>query len=692
MTKSLLLEIGLEEIPAQYVRSSVEQLGKRIATFLDEAHLSYGETKLYATPRRLAVMIQEVEEQQQNRTEIFKGPSLAVAQQNGEWTKAAQGFVRGKGLSVEDIYVESVSGVDYIHVKKEVPGQQTIELLKDLSTVIQEMTFPVTMRWADHSFEYIRPIHWIVGLFGDEVIPHLSVLSIEAGRQTRGHRFLGKAVDIAFPEQYEEQLKAQYVIADQDERKEMIRHQMQQLEQEKGWSIPQDEELLEEVSSILEYPTVFYGSFDETYLQVPAPILVTSMKEHQRYFVVYNEQGELLPYFISARNGNANSIENVAKGNQKVLTARLEDALFFFNEDKKEPIEFFLNKLSTLNFHAKIGTMTEKMNRVSRLVQLIGESLGLQQADIQTAIRASHIYKFDLVTNVVGEFPELQGIMGDIYAVMKGETEAVGSAIREHYLPTSAGGELPQSVPGALLAIADKLDTVLAFIAIGLTPTGSNDPYALRRQAMGIVSILDQFEWHLSWFEFMVRLLDSEYTTITLNDAAREQLKSFMTDRIAQRLQHLQARHDVIEAVLNGHTASVPAIVESVKLLEKARQQSDFKQIIESLTRVVNLGTKESDVTKVEGMLSEKVNAALIETKSEQALLDAIIQLEHKETLSIQEQFDALKAMKPLIVEYFNQNMIMVDNEDIRKNRVMMLQHLAKEILKVANVSQLIVK
>ena len=450
------------------------------------------------------------------------------------------------------------------------------------------------MRWAAHTFEYLRPIHWIVALYGEEVIEEIQVLDVKAGRVSRGHHFLGKDTEIAKPEQYEKALAEQFVIVNQDERKALVRKQIEELAAKNAWTVPIDEELLEEVSSILEYPTAFAGTFDEKYLVVPEPVLVTSMKEHQRYFVVYNAKGELQPYFISARNGNDYMIENVAKGNQKVLTARLEDALFFYEEDKKVPMTAFLKKLETLNFHAKIGSMTEKMNRVQLLVGRIASELNVDAKDIQTAQRAAAIYKFDLVTNMVGEFPELQGIMGEIYAKNYGETPEVARAIREHYMPISADGELPSSVPGALLAIVDKLDTFLSFTAAGMLPTGSNDPYALRRQVMGLVQIVEAFDWHLEIEEFAKLLLGLDYAEFLEDKKEDVQafVLGFIRERLAQRMTTVTKRHDIIEAVLNSNSKSVPEQMKAVAVLEKEVSNTAIKDITEALNRVINISAK----------------------------------------------------------------------------------------------------
>ena len=691
MTKSLLLEIGLEELPAQYVRTSSEQLATRVEDFFKQENLSFESVEAFATPRRLAVRVNGLEEEQEDRVEIFKGPSLAIAKKDGAWTKAAEGFVRGKGLTTDDIYVETIKDVEYIHVKQLLQGKSTKEVVKKLSSVITDMKFPVTMRWADHTFEYLRPIHWIVALYGEEVIEEIQVLDVKAGRVSRGHRFLGKDTEIATPEQYEQALAEQFVIVNQDERKALVRKQIEELAAKNAWIVPIDEELLEEVSSILEYPTAFAGTFDEKYLVVPEPVLVTSMKEHQRYFVVYNAQGELQPYFISARNGNDYMIENVAKGNQKVLTARLEDALFFYEEDKKVPMTVFLKKLETLNFHAKIGSMTEKMNRVQLLVGRIANELNLDAKDVETAQRAAEIYKFDLVTNMVGEFPELQGIMGEIYAKNYGETPEVARAIREHYMPISADGELPSSVPGALLAIADKLDTFLSFTAAGMLPTGSNDPYALRRQVMGLVQIVEAFDWHLEIEEFAKLLLGLDY--VEFLEDKKEDVQAFVLgfirERLAQRITTVTKRHDIIEAVLNSNSKSVPEQMKAVAVLEKEVSKAAIKDITEALNRVINISSKGF----AEARHSSEYSLDKVETESERQLVESIATLRKDfENYSAQEKFSAFASITPKIHEFFNENMVMVDNEEIRTNRLRFLRELALMILEFADFTELIVK
>ena len=545
------------------------------------------------------------------------------------------------------------------------------------------------MRWAAHTFEYLRPIHWIVALYGNEVIEEIGVLDVKAGRISRGHRFLGKEATIENPESYEKALAEQYVIVNQDERKALVRKQIEELAAKNNWIIPIDEDLLEEVSSILEYPTAFAGTFDEKYLVVPEPVLVTSMKEHQRYFVVYNQDKQLLPFFVSVRNGNDYMIENVAKGNQKVLTARLEDALFFYEEDLKIPMTTFLKKLETLNFHAKIGSMTEKMDRVQLLVGRIAKELNLPSDVVVTAQRAASIYKFDLVTNMVGEFPELQGIMGEIYALKQGETPEVAQAIREHYMPTSADGELPSSVPGALLAVADKLDTFLSFTAAGMLPTGSNDPYALRRQVMGLVQILAAFDWNIEIEDFTKLLLGLDYAEFLTGkeDEIEEFILSFIRERVAQRIATITKRHDIIDAVVNSHTSSIPEQLKAAKVLSAVSESEDFKGITEALNRVINISAKAQDDASGE-ILDDR-----LETESERTLVKAIKELHSKvQTLTPEELYSHLEAIAPKINDFFNENMVMVDDEATRRNRLRFLGLLSEIILDLADFTSLIVK
>ncbi|QQU15755.1 glycine--tRNA ligase subunit beta [Enterococcus casseliflavus] len=690
MAQNLLLEIGLEELPAHVVTPSMKQLQEKTAAFLDAHALPYTTIEAYSTPRRLAVYVTGIPEKQADTQEEVKGPAKKIALDDaGNWSKAAQGFVRGQGLTTDDITFRELKGVEYVYVTKHTQGQPTVEVLKRLQEVITSLTFPVTMHWADYDFEYIRPIHWIVALFGEQVIP-FQILDIVTGRESKGHRFLGEAVTFDHADEYLEKMKHQFVIADPSERQQMIIAQINAIAQENNWRIDLDEDLLEEVTNLVEYPTAFVGDFEEKYLSVPEEVLVTSMKEHQRYFDVRTLDGELLPHFISARNGDAVKIDNVIKGNQKVLTARLEDAEFFYNEDKKLTIDHCVEKLKQVTFHEKIGSLYEKMQRVGLAAQIIGKTVGLTQEELTDLQRAAQIYKFDLVTNMVGEFPELQGIMGEKYALIQGEKPAVAQAIREHYMPISAEGELPQSKIGAVLAIADKLDSLLAFFAVDMVPSGSNDPYALRRQTYGIIRILAEKRWYFPFAQLQEEIREAvnaqpEVFGIQLA-AGQEQVTDFVKGRLRQFLLSKNTRHDVIEAVLGARQADISTLFETAQMLREHLQDTDFKPSMEALTRVINLAKKAE-------LDQAAIDPALFENDSETALYEAVLTVEDKfPHQTMEENYQSLVALRPLIEAYFDQTMVMVEDEQIRRNRFALLDKIAKMSLAVASLDALITK
>ncbi|MEI5988726.1 glycine-tRNA ligase beta subunit [Enterococcus termitis] len=693
MAKDLLLEIGLEEMPAHIVSPSRLQLENKIVKFLDENSLTYETVQSFSTPRRLAVRVTQLPEQQEDTQEEVKGPAKKIAQDaEGNWSKAAEGFVRGQGLTTEAITFKELNGVEYVYVTKHNHGKKTIDVLAGLKNVITSLTFPVTMHWADYDFEYIRPIHWIVALLDDEVIP-FSVLDVTTGKSSRGHRFLGDDVTVSHSNEYEEKMKEQFVIVDSNERKAMIVDQANQLADKHNWKLNLDEKLLEEVNNLVEYPTAFVGAFDEKYLSVPDEVLVTSMKEHQRYFDVRNDQGLLLPHFISVRNGDSVHIENVIKGNEKVLIARLEDAEFFYNEDKKLSIEECVNKLKNVTFHEKIGTIYEKMQRVGIIGQIIGKEVGLSNEELTDLKRASEIYKFDLVTNMVGEFPELQGIMGEKYALLQGENPAVAQAIREHYLPTSSDGELPVSSIGAVLAIADKLDSLFSFFTVGMIPSGSNDPYALRRQTYGVIRIVENKNWQFPLVQLQMDIdsavnSDKQKYGIQLTNG-QEEVINFVKARLRQLLATKNVRHDVIDAVISSEQKDLAKLFSSANILKKHLLDKDFKPSMEALTRVINLAKKGHELLNQES----EIDVALFENDAEKALHQAVNKIEenfNENTMS--ENYQALVELRPLIEQYFEETMVMVEDEQVKINRLKELNRIATMSLSLASLDLLIVK
>lgn len=694
MAKDLLLEIGLEEMPAHVVTPSRIQLEEKVIKFLDEHHLDYETVQSFATPRRLAVKVTAIPEKQADVEEEVKGPAKKIAlDAEGNWSKAAQGFVRGQGVTTEDIVFKELNGVEYVYVTKFTKGQSAKEVLTKLNDVITSLTFPVTMHWANYDFEYIRPIHWIVALLDDEVIP-FNVLDVTTGQTSRGHRFLGDDVTFQHANEYETKLKEQFVVVQPNERKQMIVDQANALAAEKNWQLALDEELLEEVTNLVEYPTGFVGSFDEKYLSVPDEVLVTSMKEHQRYFEVRNDQGLLMPHFIAVRNGDNVHLENVIKGNEKVLIARLEDAEFFYNEDKKLTIEACVEKLKNVTFHEKIGSIYEKMQRVALIAQIIGRKVGLSEDELEDLKRASEIYKFDLVTNMVGEFPELQGIMGEKYALLQGEKPAVATAIREHYLPTSSEGELPETAIGAVLALADKLDSVFSFFSVGMIPTGSNDPYALRRQTYGVIRIIEDKGWTFPLVQLQTEVdeavnQDVEKYGVLLNEGQAEVVE-FVKARLRQLLMTKNVRHDIIDAVVSAKQADLSKLFASANILKSRFEDQDFKPSMEALTRVINLAKKGQELL---GDTEEGIDPSLFENKAEKELYQAVNDLsEAFATRTIAENYEALVNLRPLIDAYFNETMVMVEDEKVKQNRLKQLMQIAKMALSIASLDLLIVK
>lgn len=676
MVKNLLVELGLEEMPAYVVTPSMKQLRDKMGAFLTDHRLTFEKIEMFSTPRRLAVRVVGLADKQSDLTEDFKGPSKKIALDvDGNFTKAAEGFVRGKGLTVEDITFREIKGEEYVYVTKEEIGRPVEEIIPAVTEVLQALTFPVSMHWANNTFEYIRPVHTLTVLL-DEQAFDLDFLDIKSGRTSRGHRFLGKETEIASADSYEDDLRAQFVIASPLERGDMIVEQIRALEEEHGVSIEIDEDLLNEVLNLVEYPTAFLGNFDAKYLEVPEEVLVTSMKEHQRYFVVRDAEGKLLPHFISVRNGNAEHLENVIKGNEKVLVARLEDGEFFWREDQKLAIADLVEKLSNVTFHEKIGSLAEHMERTSKIAALLAQEAGLDADETADLARAAAIYKFDLLTGMVGEFDELQGIMGEKYALLAGENAAVAAAIREHYMPTSADGELPDTKVGAVLALADKLDTILSFFSVGLIPSGSNDPYALRRATQGVVRILDKFGWNIDLAQLVSRLYELKFDS--LNYENQEAVLDFFRARV-EKMMDRNIPKDIVTAVLQSTNFVVRDLVETAALLAEKAQEDNFKSAVESLSRVFNLAEKAQGQTAV--------NPALFENQEEKDLAAAIEKVELTSDLAA--NLDQLFALSPVIDAFFDHTMVMAEDETVRNNRLALLASLTAKAGQLAQFNQI---
>ena len=676
-----LLEIGMEEIPARFLLDLSQQLEKRVADFLAEERLAYESLSAYATPRRLAVLVHGLAERSEDVSTKAKGPSLKIAKDaEGNWTKAALGFIKGQGASQEDVIVESIKGEDYIFVNKHLPGQAADQVLSGLNRVLEAMTFPVTMTWHDYEIPFIRPVHWIVALLDQELVP-LDFVGVKSDRISRGHRFLGHDVTLAKATDYVEALREQHVLVDFEERRANIRQQLADLASAQAWQVPVDEDLLEEVTAIVEWPTVFYGDFEEKYLSVPHCVLITAMRDHQRYFYALDAKGELLPVFISVRNGNDQHLANVVKGNQKVLRARLEDALFFYQEDLKHDLNFFVDKLAHVNEHFKLGTLADKQVRVGALISQLQGNLNLDQASYEAALRASQIYKFDLMTQVVGEFDELQGQIGEIYARHYGEDAMVAQAIGTQYLPTTSGGALPDQDAGALLALSDKLDTLFQYFKVGLIPTGSNDPYALRRTAMGIVEILLDRGWELDLlpvFKHLVEAYEGDQELL-------KQLADFVWARVAVHLRNQSVDMDQIQGIGAAKHLEVGKANYVAHFLKthKDKNPTAYKRFLEAITRVVNLGAKVQE--------EAQLNLDLAQTDSEAKLIEAAAKIDQYK-ISVDALYMYLDNLVPVIEAYFDDNKVNADDETIRANRLATLKVLTEAVLELFDSRLLINK
>ncbi len=675
MTKNLLVELGLEELPAYVVTPSEKQLGQKMEAFLTEHRLSFETIETFSTPRRLAVRVRGLADKQTDLTEDFKGPSKKIAlDADGNFTKAAEGFVRGKGLTTADIEFREIKGEEYVYVTKNEEGKSAKDVLVAIPELLQSLTFPVSMAWANNSFTYIRPVHTLTVLLDDEALD-MDFLDISSDRISRGHRFLGKEAEITSADSYEADLRAQFVITAPAERQSMIVEQIQAIENKHDVTVEIDEDLLNEVLNLVEYPTAFMGSFDTKYLEVPEEVLVTSMKNHQRYFVVRDKSGKLLPNFISVRNGNDQYIDNVIKGNEKVLVARLEDGEFFWREDQKLKIADLVERLKVVTFHEKIGSLYEHMERTKVIAEKLADLAGLSADEKADVARAASIYKFDLLTGMVGEFDELQGIMGEKYALLAGEKPAVAAAIREHYLPNSAEGELPESKVGAVLALADKFDTLLSFFSVGLIPSGSNDPYALRRATQGIVRILEAFGWEIPLDQLIAELYSLNFASLTYDN--QPAVMDFIRARV-EKMMDKAIPKDIREAVLASSTFVVRLQLAASSAIFQKSKEADYKEAVENLSRVFNLAEKAETTA---------IDEALFENAEEKALFEAVVGLELTEDMT--ENLNKLFALSPVIAAFFDNTMVMADDAAVKANRLALLKALADKASSVAVFNKL---
>ena len=684
MARDLLLEIGTEEIPAKFMRGALAQLEEIAKNKLTAARIAFSSLRAVGTPRRMAVIVKNVEEIQSDSSSENKGPSLKIAfDEQGQPTKAAQGFARGQGVDVAAL----IRRDGYVYAVKQEKGQPIITLLPQLFIdIINSLNFPKNMRWADLDMKFVRPIRWLVGMYGSEVVP-FTIAEVAAGNQTRGHRFLSKGeVTIPCAEDYFSVLEGQHVMVDQDVRRRVIKEQVEKLALQQGGAAAIDEDLLEEVVYLVEYPTALCGSFEEKYLALPKEAVITPMREHQRYFPVFDNKGNLLPVFITVRNGGSDYIDTVKHGNEKVLRARLADAEFFFREDKKAKLADRVEKLKTIVFQDGLGTLYDKTLRIEKLSAFIAQLINTKE-DISLIERGAKLCKTDLLTNMVCEFTELQGIMGQEYALLDGENPAVAKAIYEHYLPRFAGDELPQTFAGRIISIADKVDNIVSTFSRGLIPTGSQDPYALRRQALGVVNIMIDAKWDVSLKEVALQAMD----LLNIVPERREQLlrnvEEFFDLRIKNVLSDAQIRYDMIDAVMAAGTDHIYDTWLKAQAMELEGKTTAMQKAVQAFTRAGNLA---------KGPVNTAIDPQYFETDAEKKLYAAYCAAQQKieKAISAKDYRQTLKIMAQLtqpIDDFFAAVMVMVDNEQVKNNRLALLKAITNLTSHIADLNKVIV-
>ncbi|MDL4841512.1 glycine--tRNA ligase subunit beta [Aquibacillus rhizosphaerae] len=685
---NVLFEIGLEEMPARFLNDAKEQLESKTDAWLKELRLPYKDLKAYVTPRRLAIVITEIADKQPDIEEEVKGPAKKIAlDKEGNWSKAAIGFSKGQGKSVDDIYFKEIKGIEYVHVNKFIKGQPTSELLPAFKDVFLSLTFPKNMRWSNLNLRFIRPIRWIVALQGSEVLP-IEIAGVHSSNTTKGHRFLGQDIVLNDASEYQEKLKSQFVIVDPKLREEMIVQGIKNIEQENYWQISIDADLLNEVKHLVEYPTVFHGSFSEEFLVVPEEALITSMKEHQRYFPVKSSTDKLLPHFVAVRNGDENHIDMVAKGNEKVLKARLSDARFFYEEDQKQTIDQNIEKLGRMVFQESLGTIADKVARVVRITKNISDLINVDNQTANNAVRAAEISKFDLVTHMVNEFTELQGIMGERYASLFGENERVATAINEHYMPRHSKDNLPSTREGAIVSVADKLDTIVGCLSVGIIPSGSQDPYALRRQALGILQIVNDQRWNIN-LESLFEITQDIYESLDVNTISRAEIKANLNEFFKARaiflMKELKVDHDAVDAVLTGGIGNYAFAIDKALLLTEKRLDESFKNVQEALVRTINLSEKGTDKGVNEGLFENLQEEKLYKKYQEISgpFEAALEKHKHKEAIEI------LSELAKPIHDFFDNTMVMTENEQVKANRLSLLNKIATLIFKFADLTKI---
>ncbi|WP_455237389.1 glycine--tRNA ligase subunit beta [Veillonella sp.] len=667
MAKDLLFEIGAEEIPAGFMPNILGQLKTLAETKLNDAHLPFESIATYGTPRRLALILKGLADTSAEISERHKGPSASIAYDtDGNPTKAAIGFARGKGLDVADLVVED----GYIYAETKTAGVPAKDIVTDmLPQLITGLNFPKSMHWGNLDAKFVRPVRWLVALLDEEVIP-VEFATVQSGNVSRGHRFLGAdEITIKNAASYVDTLKENFVMVDQDARRELISKQLHDIAASKNASIVWDDDLLEEINYLVEWPTALCGGFEESYLALPDAAIITPMKDHQRYFPLVDQDGKLLPMFLTVRNGSDHSIEVVQAGNERVLRARLDDAKFFFNEDRKKPLIDRQDGLTKIVFQEGLGNLADKTERLLTLGRVFSEECELHEDARVVLERATELAKTDLTTGMVTEFTELQGVMGKEYALLDGESPEVAEAIFEQYLPRFAGDVLPQTEAGKVLSIIDKIDNIVATFSRGLIPTGSQDPYALRRQTIGILNILLNSEWNISLRPIIVESMNLLNVPADKQDELLGQVEEFITLRLKNIFLDREVPHHVIDLLLSNNELSVADAEGLVKAL-LANRIDENVELVQAFTRMYNL-VKDVTYTGVdESLLKEDAERALYEaaTKASEASIDAWDNNDYDAVVAVP------ATLVPAINTFFEDVMVMDKDEAIKANRLQLVR------------------
>lgn len=682
MAKDLLFEIGAEEIPAGFMPNILGQLKQLAETKLNDAHLPFESIETYGTPRRLALIVKGLADTSAEISERHKGPSASIAYDaDGNATKAAIGFARGKGLDVTDLVVED----GYIYAETKTAGVPAKDIITDmLPQLITGLNFPKSMHWGNLDAKFVRPVRWLVALLDEEVIP-VEFATVQSGNVSRGHRFLGAdEITIKNASSYVDTLKENFVMVDQDARRELISKQLHDMAASKNASIVWDDDLLEEINYLVEWPTALCGGFEESYLALPDAAIITPMKDHQRYFPLIDQDGKLLPMFLTVRNGSDHSIEVVQAGNERVLRARLDDAKFFFNEDRKKPLIDRQDGLTKIVFQEGLGNLADKTERLLKLGRVFGEECGLHEDAAVVLERATELAKTDLTTGMVTEFTELQGVMGKEYALLDGESSEVAEAIFEQYLPRFAGDVLPQTEAGKVLSIIDKVDNIVATFSRGLIPTGSQDPYALRRQTIGILNILLGSEWNISLRPIFKASMELLNVAADKQEELLGQVEAFFTLRLKNIFLDREVPHHVIDLLLSNNELSV-ADAEGLVNALLANRIDENVELVQAYTRMYNL-VKDVEYTGV--------NSDLLEEDAEKELFEAASKASEASSAAWEAgDYDAVVAVPatlvPAINKFFEDVMVMDKDEAIKANRLQLVRLAYSVMAIIGDISSL---